>query len=242
MVYTQVGLGYETPGMVLTATPITGNERLAVDTELANGISPQTAALTTGMLATYLSGYPSWVTGRFYGVPTSSTQAAVITVTATLYAYPIYIPNQVAISTFNVSTTTGQTGAAAHVGIYADNGAGYPGALVYDTGAFNLATSSNAINTNTPTTPVALNPGLYWVATIFTATGTFPSVAGSTAIYGSALNALLGSDTAAHSLAVSGGAATGISVAGTYGALPSTFTAGATLTLSASTPVISLGV
>lgn len=242
MTYTQTGLGYFTPGMALAPVPLTGNERIGADTELASGISPQSAAITTGMLATYLSSKPAWVTGRFYGLPDGSTQAAVLTVTATLYAYPIYVPNQVAIATFNVGTTTGQTGAAAHVGIYADNGAGYPGALVYDTGAFNLATSSNAINTATPTTPIALNPGIYWVATIFTASGTFPSVTGTTAIYANSLNVLLGSDTAAHALAVSGQAATGISVAGTYGALPATFTAAATLTLNASTPVISLGV
>lgn len=234
--------GFATNGLTAVTLPFTGNEKLALDTQLANGLSPQSESTSLSSLATYFGGNLPMVHGRFYGLPNGTTPVALLTVTATLYAYPIYVPNTITVATFNVGTTTGQTGAAVHVGIYADNGAGYPGALVYDTGAFNLATSSNAINTNTPTTPPTLQAGWYWIASIFTASGTFPSVTAATTNYGTSLNAQLGSDTAAHLLATSGQAATGISVTGTYGALPSTFTASGTLTLNAATPIFALGV
>lgn len=224
------------------AIPMTGNEAFIGDTNLPNGISPQSARYTSATLASYLSGLPAWVTGRFYGLPLGATLAAVLTITATLYAYPIYVPSAVTVATLNLSVTTGQTGGAAHIGIYADNGAGYPGTLVYDSGAVTGLTST-AVSTVTPTAgSVVLNPGVYWLASIFTATSTFPSVVGATAVYTGELSNSIGYDTAAHALATSGQAVTGISVAGTYGALPSTFTSGATVTLNATTPVFSLGV
>lgn len=233
--------GFYTTG--LPAAPlITGIESIPLETNLTNGINPATAAATTTQLASYFGGGLPWVAGRIYGMPRGTTPVAILTATATLYAYPVYIPNAVNVATLNISTTTGQTGAVAHAGIYADNGLGYPGALVYDTGVITLATSSNAVNTKTPATPIALNAGWYWLATIFSASGTFPSVSGITANYGVETNAQLGSDTVAHALATSGQAATGISVAGTYGALPATYTSGATLTLNAATPIVFLGV
>lgn len=232
--------GFSTPGLPSVTLPFTGNETLALDTNLTQGINPESEKASLTQLATYLGGSAPWVTGRFYGLPTGTTPVAILTLTATLYAYPIYVPNTVTVSTFNIGVTTGQTGGAAHVGIYADNGAGYPGALVYDSGAISGLTSTTVITKSGVAT--TLNAGVYWIASIFTASSTFPSVTGITANYGCSLNALLGSDTAAHALATSGQAVTGISVAGTYGALPTTFTAAATLTLNAATPVISIGV
>ncbi len=230
------GGGYY-PGVPDAPTPLTGNEKFLVDTYLDSGQYPQSGLVSPNDLSARFN--LPFVTGRFYGVPLGCTPVAVLTVTATLYAYPVYIPSEVTISTFNIGVTTGQTGGAAHVGIYADDG-GYPGDLIYDSGAISGLTSTIVVTkTGVATT---LNAGVYWIASIFTASGTFPSVTGSTANYSLGLNSLLGSDTAAHALATSGEAATGISVAGTYGALPATFTAGATLTLNAATPIIALGV
>lgn len=235
--------GYSTNGLTAITLPITGNEKLAVDTQLANGLAPQSEAITLSQLAGAMGGAMSAIAvGDFVGLPRGTTPVAVLTVTSVIYAYPVFLP-AMTVATLNISCTTGQTGGACHMGIYADNGAGYPGALVYDSGAVSGLTSTTVV-TNTPAAasrPV-LNAGLYWIATIFTASGTFPSVAGITANYGVETNALLGSDTAAHALATSGEAVTGISVAGTYGALPSTFTSGATLTINAATPLVALGV
>lgn len=232
--------GLPNPADSTSTFPFTGSEKLPLDTYLASGQEPQQVAPTLSQLATYFGGSLPMVTGRFYGLPLGTTPVAILTVTATLYAYPIYIAASTTVSTLNISCTTGQTGGACHMGIYADNGAGYPGALVYDSGAVaNLTSTAVITKTGVNTT---LDAGWYWIATIFTASGTFPSVAGITANYSVATNAQLGSDTAAHALATSGQAATGISVAGTYGALPTTFTAGGALTLNAATPLVALGV
>lgn len=180
------------------------------------------------------------VTGRFYGIPNGDTPAALLTVASTLYAYPVYIPQTITIKTLNLSVTTGQTAGAAHLGIYADNG-GYPGTLIYDSGT-NTGLTTTAVLTVTPTAgSVVLTPGWYWLASAFSASGTYISVAGTGTGY-IAAGDLLGFDTAAHALATSGEAPTGISVTFTYGSLPTTFTTGATLSLGAATPLISLGV
>jgi len=180
-----------------------------------------------------------WAKGRFYGLPPGATLEPLLTVTGTLYAYPIYIPNPISVATLNLNVSTGQTGGAAHLGIYQDAG-GYPGALVYDSGA--VSAVSTAVATATPATPPVLTPGWYWIASIFTASSTFPSVEAVKTLYTGTISNELGYDTAAHALAASGEAVTGISVAGTYGALPAIFPASATLTLNADTPAVAIGI
>lgn len=183
---------------------------------------------------------PALVTGRFYGVPTGVTPAALLTLASTLYAYPIYIPSECTVSTLGLSCTTGQTSGQGRVGIYSDNGLGYPGALNYDSGAMSLVSSSTLPTVTGVNT--ALKPGVYWLASIFTATGTYPSVAGTGVAYTNPIGGMTGYDTAAHALATSAQAISGISVAGTFGALPTSFTSGATLTLNAATPLVVMGV
>ena len=203
------------------------------------------AAVWYAVNGSYL-GLP-WITAQFYGIPLGSTQAAVLTVLGTLYAYPIFIPNAVTISSISMGSTTGQTGGKMRAALFADNGAGYPGAIVPGTDTGDLAATTTAVATKSSLT-AAVGPGWYWVGSIFTASSTMPSVTGITAIYGNSLNALLGSDTAAHALTVSAEAASGISVGTqTYPATNMatsfpTFPASATLTLAATTPVAILGV
>jgi hypothetical protein len=234
--------GFVAPlGIIQTGPlPITGNEAFAADTNLPAGVSPQTGRYTFNNLALGIGLFLSTVAGRFYNFISGLTTTTLLTVTGTLYAYPVRLPGNLPIQTLNLSVTTGQTGGAVHVGIYADNGAGYPGALLYDSGA-NTGPASTAVATITPAAPIALNSGIYWIATIFTATSTFPTVEAISALYTNELPADLGYDTAAHALASSGEAPSGISVAATYGTLPATFPTGATLTLNAGTPIISFG-
>lgn len=183
---------------------------------------------------------PAWVTGRFYGVPPAVTPTALLTVASTLYAYPVYVPAECVVSSLGLSCTTGQTSGQGRVGIYSDNGSGYPGALNYDSGAMSLVSSSTLPTVTGVNT--ALRAGVYWIATIFTATGTYPSVAGTGVTYTQPMAALVGYDTAAHALATASQALTGISVAGTFGAFPAAFTSGATVTLNAATPLAVIGV
>ena len=187
------------------------------------------------------------VTGRFYGLPPGATQAAVLTVTGTLYAVPIFIPNAVTLGTISMSVTTGQTGGKARGALFYDNGAGYPGAIVPLTDTGDLDGTGTAVVQKTALTTV-LNPGWYWFGSIFKATTTMPSVIGATATYANFQNALLGCDTAAHALATSAEVATGISITGqTYPVTDmttsfATFPASAALQLNVTTPIAALGV
>ncbi len=187
-----------------------------------------------------------WAASRFYGNPLGNTPGTLLTVTGTLYAYPLYIPGPVTVKTFGVYTTTGQTGGAAFIGLYADNGAGYPGTLV--TGTYNstaITATATGVQNYTPTGGTVLQSGLYWLASIFTASGTYPTVADVAAVYPSATNSQLGASSAANLIATSGEAATGVSVAATYGTLSGinagVFPSSATVTYNAGTPLVVLG-
>ncbi len=245
-------------------SPTVGN-KIAIDVPSHDGAAPSSGFMYNG---SFLGLANPWVAGQAYGTM-GTTPVSFLTVASTMYAFPFYVPNTVLIKTLNVNVLTGQTGGAAHLGIYADNGAGYPGALVYDTGAITGLTGT-AVGTNTPSTSATaslvagtafnmtssfgitgsggatlanntLVPGLYWSASLFTATTTFISVAAATHAYNSFPNIILGSDTVAHLLAAGSEAASGLSVTQTYGALPATFTTGATLNLNTDTPFIGYG-
>lgn len=238
--------GWLTNGMNLATLPLSGNERFPADTQLTQGATPEMEAVSSSQLASYMGGNLPMQAARFYGLPSGATPGTLLTTTATLYAYPFYISGPATIKTLAIDTTTGQTGGGAFIGIYTDNGAGYPSTLV--TGSNNtaalIATSGAAVQTYTPTTPLSLNAGWYWLASIFTASGTFPTVADVSATY-TPVFSQLGADTALHLFATSGEATTGISVAATYGTLSGinagVFPASATLTVAAGTPLIALG-
>lgn len=188
-----------------------------------------------------------FVTGRFYSAIDGSTQAAVLTVLGTLYAYPIFIPNATTLATLSLGSTTGQTGGKGRFAIFYDNGAAYPGAIVPGTDSGDLAATTTAVATSSALS-VALASGWYWVGSIFTASSTMPSVTGTTAIYANSINSLLGSSTAAIALTVSADATTGIAITGqTYPvtnmatSFP-TFPASAALTVNATTPIAVLGI
>lgn len=239
--------GWLTNGMSLATLPFTGNERFPLDTQLASGATPEMEAASLSQIATYMGGNLPMQPSRFYGLPGGATPGTFLTVTGTLYAYPYFIAGPTTIKTLATDTTTGQTGGGAFIGIYADNGAGYPGNLVPSSNntAALVATSGAAIQTYTPTGGILLQSGWYWLASIFTASGTFPTMADVSATY-TMLNTQMGSDTALHLAATSGQAVTGVSITGqTYGTLSGinagVFPASATLSVNAGTPLIILG-
>jgi hypothetical protein len=237
--------GWLSNGLSLSTLPLSGNERFVADTNVSSGGLPQTEAITASQAGMYFAGGASlpWVAGRFYGNPIGNTPTGVLTVTGTIYAYPLWIP-QTTIKTVNLGVQLGQTGGNAHVGLYFDNGAGYPGSLLVDFGAVGALTSTATV-TLTASTPQPVNSGMYWVTSVFTATSTFPNVYGVANTYTPATSYQMGFDTAAHALATSGEAVSGIAIASAtsvYGTLPATFPTGATLSLNAVTPMAIFGV
>lgn len=235
--------GWLTNGMSLATLPLTGNERFPVDTQLTAGATPEMEAVSLSQAASIMGGQLPMGAAKFYGLPNGNTPGTFLTVTGTLYAYPYYIAAPTLIKTVGVYTTTGQTGGAAHAGLYADNGAGYPGALVSGSDGAALACTSGAVS-QTNTVNLTLQAGWYWLASIFTASGTFPTMAAATAVYPSATVGQLGFDTAAHLIATSAQAPTGYTVAATYGTLLSigtTFPTGAAVNYNAAIPLVTLG-
>ena len=183
-----------------------------------------------------------WVTGRFYGLPEGATLAGVLTVASTIYAVPVFVPNAVTVSSLNVGVVTGQTGGLVRCALYADTGAGAPGALVAGTDSGSLDAASTEVSTK-GSLAVSLAAGWYWAAVTAYATSTMPTITGATAIYASSLNASMGNDSTADALATSAKAATGVSAAFTYAAMPATFpSASYAQVLNATTPIVVIGV
>lgn len=240
--------GWLTNGVSLATLPFTGNERFLLDTQLAAGALPEMEAGSLSQVASMMGGSLPMAASRFYGLQPGMTPGTLLTVLGTLYAYPYYVAAPVTVKTFGVYTTTGQTGGAAYIGLYADNGAGYPGNLVAGTyNSTSLACTSGAVSqVYTPTGGTVLQAGWYWLASIFTASSTMPTMAANTAVYPASVAAQLGFDTAAHLIATSGQAPNGVTITGqTAGTLlginSGVFPASATVDYNGQIPLVTLG-
>jgi hypothetical protein len=132
-----------------------------------------------------------------------------------LTAVPFPVVRRTTWSKIAVTVDTSEAAKSIRMGIYADNGACYPGALVLDAGAVSIA--STGLRTITFTAAQQLTKGLYWLAFISDS-----SVAKI--------------NNAQYHLSILGyGNSTRYRsgyyyLAGTYGALPATFPAGAAST------------
>ncbi|MBT9169471.1 MAG: hypothetical protein DDT19_02831 [Syntrophomonadaceae bacterium] len=132
-----------------------------------------------------------------------------------LRAIPFIVSKTTTIDQMAISVTTAVAGLA-RIGIYADNGNNYPGALVVEaTSVTQIDTGIAGVRIATGGLPVVLQPGLYWLAIVGNAAPTIRTF------------------TVASMLPVLGYASTlptaaslGWFVTFTYAALPSTFPAG----------------
>lgn len=102
-----------------------------------------------------------------------ASQFTALTVSANiLYAQPLILGRIATINDLGINVTTGVASTEVKIGIYKDNGAMQPSSLLYDTGALATTTSSTFVS-HALTTPLKLQPGLYWI--VFSFNGT-PSV------------------------------------------------------------------
>ena len=182
-----------------------------------------------------------WVASRFYGNVPGATPGTLLTVASTIYAYPIRVPGNIPVQTISADVTTGQTGGKVRFGIYSDlNGA--PSALISGSDSGDQTATGTAVATFTPTSPITLTDGWYWLALTAVASSVMPSVAALAASYNANLTSLLGQDTAAHAFASSVESAMGVTAAFTYAALPAAFpTASYALNLNAAVPMLVIG-
>jgi hypothetical protein len=138
----------------------------------------------------------------------------------TLRVMPVIIPNRVTLSTLGLEVTAaGAAGAVLRIGIYADNGSNFPGALIADAGTIDGTVVGVSEKTGLA---VKLKPGLYWAGAVVQGgtSGTQPTVRTLSNI--TALRTMLTNGTLP---AVGAIASQGFSYGGLTGALPATWTA-----------------
>lgn len=166
-----------------------------------------------------------FISGLWYPqlIPLPGTKTATLN---DLFAYPFIVNKTHTFSEIGVNVTTGGAGSAVRLGIYADDGAGYPGALMQDYGT--------VASTGTGTAEIAisldLDPGLYWLC-VAAQGGSAPTLAADNSTF----SHIFGSSVAGP---VAGNGKTGYVLTGISGSLPNPFTAGAATQVDS--PVVQL--
>ncbi len=136
-----------------------------------------------------------------------------------LKAVPGYIRKAVTISKVLQEVTTAGSGANIRLGIYADNGAGYPGDLIVNSDVGDISSATIGVKTNSFTFNITLQPGLYWLA--FNAGGAASTLR---AIPPAGLVNILGANPAGGT----NSQYTNYTISQTFGAMPPTFPTAAT--------------
>ena len=152
----------------------------------------------------------------------ASTGTALQVTASTAYAIPFPVGTTHTFAGIGSYITSGGSGGTPQLrfGIYADNGAGYPGALVTDGGATSATGTGSVSTAPTPT----LTPGLYWLVVAAQGASTQPTLQTIQAGPAAAPFAIFGAAAAG-----AGSTVCGYYVAGVAGALPSTFPGSATM-------------
>jgi len=178
----------------------------------------------------HISGANSLDNWAVAGVVNATAFGTASIVAATLYAMPFASPRGGIIDQMTINVTSAGAGSSTRVGLYKSIAKGtnlYPGALVTDAGV--VTTASTGVKTYTTGFPIILDPGeLYWFACVCNTTAPVIrglAVAGCYPIFG------IGA-------AMSTAPGLGVSVAYTFGTLPTTFKPGGTLITAAPLPAI----
>lgn len=180
----------------------------------ATGPTGPTGPTTPGFTGTI------FLAGRYYPQLNSNGTALLLTAN-TATAMPFVVGATHTFPAISVqSTIVGSTGSLVRLGVYADNGSGYPGALVQDCGTV----AGTALGQLLITVNNNLAPGLYWlVASGQGSPVTQPTLVTPNTNYAQQLG-IFGS--AAGTSSNNGG----YTIAGVSGALPNPMTAGGSAT------------
>jgi hypothetical protein len=162
--------------------------------------------------------------GYYYGSFINATALTTLALSANiLYAVPIIIQERSTWTGIAINVTSaGASGTKARLGIYSDNGSGYPSSLVVNAGEVTVdSTGVKELSLGSLT----LIPGVYWLSICSSGAPTVLAVAPAGAI------PILGTDLASLYL--------GWSISYTYGTLPSTFPSNASA-ITSNIPLIGL--
>lgn len=169
----------------------------------------------------------SYPTGRYFGpAVVAAPTAAGVSLANRLMAAPMYMRSASLVKTLSFDITTGNAAAwNARMCVYADTGAGLPGALVADGGTIAVGSGSvTGVQTATLAgNGVVMGPGWYWSAFMADNNSENVSSIGNGAAGPITSSRLMGWSSPAN--AVAGTTATGVFAAQTFGACPATFPA-----------------
>jgi hypothetical protein len=205
---------------------VAGSNSGAIDNFRARAVPQPLSGSTTVRPASL----PALASGQYY-VPLSpfsaSTSAALGN--GTLRLTPWIVNQSMTVSRLAAEiTAVGDVGSKLRLCIYADNGYGYPGALVLDAGQI----AGDSATTQELTTSAALTPGVYWIGGVVqSVTTTQPTVRTIT-------NWAPPIPIGVSSLPAANITATGYSITGITGALPTTYPAGAAIITAVPRPII----
>lgn len=153
----------------------------------------------------------------FYPISAGSATTNAALGVGTLRLFPWYLPKDISIDRIGAEVTTvGDAGSKLRLGIYADTGSAYPGALILDAGQI----AGDSATVQDITVSQFLPAGMYWIGGVVqTVTTTQPTVRTCTGWFAPM--------TVIHSNSIPGanGQTIGYSQSSVTGALPSTFTA-----------------
>lgn len=160
----------------LSDATLDGSERFYVTKASASA----RAALSA--IASYINGllpirHPGYVSGRWYRGLWNATANGVVNADQ-LYAFPIVIPTAVTIQSLGIRCGTGAAGSNVKMGIYS-NSNGAPGTLLHQLNSNPSTASSNTNATGGFASNPTLQPGIYWLACIFSGTPTIVCVGGT---------------------------------------------------------------
>ena len=165
--------------------------------------------------------------GRWYAPTVVKLNDESLTDENYLYALPIYVPNTISVSSVSVVVSETLPGTEARLGIYSDNGSGFPDALQAE--ADDVVDCSTSGGKEAPI-DCELTPGWYWLACVVHGPAKFQS-----ANHSEQTLALLGADTSGNAMMQSSAKA-GIAAEFTYAPLPATFPTGGLAATIVGTP------
>lgn len=200
----------------------TEDRLLSIVSILASGQNPDgSAAGGVGVI----QGQPGsiFTSGRWFPQLVGTGTALLITINVG-YAYPIIIGNPHTFTDIGVNATVAGTGGNLRFGLYADNGSGYPGALIDDFGVISAASTGQISISGSN----ALASGLYWCVTAGQGGSVQPTL--NTPSASSTTTAQIFGSSAAGIATT----AVGWSITGLSGAMPNPFTTGGTLAAASS--------
>lgn len=101
-----------------------------------------------------------WVGSPILAYTPSPNNPTSTTITAT----PWYVGNEIKIDQISLEVSTLVAGSTCRMGIYNDNGTGYPGTLISGSDVGTVSGASTGVKTNTFTKAITLEKGMYWLA------------------------------------------------------------------------------